>query len=308
MISIIIPIYNEEEVIPELITQLEIVLPKIEDACEVVFINDGSTDRSLFLLKNIIPSFKYRVINFSRNFGHQAAISAGLDTANGEAVIMLDADLQDPPELIIEFIRKWKEGYEVVYGIREIRDGETIFKKLSASIFYLLIGKLSGIKIPAQAGDFRLLDKKVINNLRALKERNKFLRGMISWVGYKQIGLKYNRNPRFAGKTKYSLAKMFRLAFDAICSFSITPLRISTYSGFIVAFFSFVFLIITLIEKYVFKATIQGWTSLIIAILFLGSIQLVTVGILGEYIGRIYEEVKNRPPYIIDEITDRDHT
>lgn len=302
MISIIIPVYNEELLIVSLIERLNKTLKNIEEICEVIFIDDGSTDNSLHLIQqSSLINKQFKVISFSRNFGHQSAISAGLEHADGDAVIMMDADLQDPPELIIEFINKWKEGYEVVYGIRETRKNENIFKKFSAASFYYLIAKLSGTKIPTQAGDFRLLDKKVVINLNKLREKNKFLRGMISWVGYKQIGIPFSRDGRFAGETKYTISKMFRLAFDAICSFSITPLRISTYSGFIVAFFAFIYLIISLVDKFIFKTTIQGWTSLMTAVLFLGGIQLITVGILGEYIGRIYEEVKNRPNYIIKE-------
>ena len=302
MISIIIPIYNEKDVIPKLYKRLGQTLDQLTMPYEVIYINDGSKDNSLELLNEIhTKDPKHKVITFSKNFGHQAAISAGLDFANGDAIIMMDADLQDPPELILDFIQKWKKGYHVVYGVRKKRDGETFFKRITASLFYKLINKISHIHIPYQAGDFRLLDRKVVKSILSLKERNRFLRGMVSWVGFNQIGVPFDRETRAAGTTKYPFYKMLRLALDAICSFSIRPLRIATYVGFITAGISFLVLMWTLVEKIFFESTIQGWTSIMIAVLFLGGIQLITIGILGEYVGRTYEEVKNRPIYIVRE-------
>ena len=249
---------------------------------------------------------RIKIIDFSRNFGHQIAITAGIDFTSGDAVITIDADLQDPPEVIPDLIKKWKEGYEVIYGIREKRKGENFFKKISTLIFYRLINKMTMINMPPDSGDFRLIDKKVVNNLKNIRENNRYVRGLTYWIGFKQIGVPYERDKRFAGKSKYPIKKLFKLAYDAIFSFSNFPLKIATYFGFIVSFLSFLYLIYALIIKLFTNSVIHGWTSLMISILFLGGVQLICLGIIGEYIARINDEVKKRPLYIIKEIIDED--
>jgi dolichol-phosphate mannosyltransferase len=274
---------------------------------KLFFINDGSTDNSLKIMKQLQTHDKrIKIIDFSRNFGHQIAITAGIDFTSGDAVITIDADLQDPPEVIPDLIKKWKEGYEVIYGIREKRKGENFFKKISTLIFYRLINKMTMINMPPDSGDFRLIDKKVVNNLKNIRENNRYVRGLTYWIGFKQIGVPYERDKRFAGKSKYPIKKLFKLAYDAIFSFSNFPLKIATYFGFIVSFLSFLYLIYALIIKLFTNSVIHGWTSLMISILFLGGVQLICLGIIGEYIARINDEVKKRPLYIIKEIIDED--
>lgn len=274
---------------------------------KLFFINDGSTDNSLKIMKQLQTHDKrIKIIDFSRNFGHQIAITAGIDFTSGDAVITIDADLQDPPEVIPDLIKKWKEGYEVIYGIREKRKGENFFKKITALIFYRLINKMTMINMPPDSGDFRLIDKKVVNNLKNIRENNRYVRGLTYWIGFKQIGVPYERDKRFAGKSKYPIKKLFKLAYDAIFSFSNFPLKIATYFGFIVSFLSFLYLIYALIIKLFTNSVIHGWTSLMISILFLGGVQLICLGIIGEYIARINDEVKKRPLYIIKEIIDED--
>jgi dolichol-phosphate mannosyltransferase len=279
----------------------------IGESYEIIFINDGSTDNSLKIMKQLQTHDKrIKIIDFSRNFGHQIAITAGIDFTSGDAVITIDADLQDPPEVIPDLIKKWKEGYEVIYGIREKRKGENFFKKISTLIFYRLINKMTMINMPPDSGDFRLIDKKVVNNLKNIRENNRYVRGLTYWIGFKQIGVPYERDKRFAGKSKYPIKKLFKLAYDAIFSFSNFPLKIATYFGFIVSFLSFLYLIYALIIKLFTNSVIHGWTSLMISILFLGGVQLICLGIIGEYIARINDEVKKRPLYIIKEIIDED--
>lgn len=274
---------------------------------KLFFINDGSTDNSLKIMKQLQTHDKrIKIIDFSRNFGHQIAITAGIDFTSGDAVITIDADLQDPPEVIPDLIKKWKEGYEVIYGIREKRKGENFFKKITALIFYRLINKMTMINMPPDSGDFRLIDKKVVNNLKNIRENNRYVRGLTYWIGFKQIGVPYERDKRFAGKSKYPIKKLFKLAYDAIFSFSNFPLKIATYFGFIVSFLSFLYLIYALIIKLFTNSVIHGWTSLMISILFLSGVQLICLGIIGEYIARINDEVKKRPLYIIKEIIDED--
>jgi len=305
--SIVVPVFNEEEVLNEFYKRLTIAMDKLKEKYEIIFVNDGSTDNSLEIMKKLHSNDKrIKIISFSRNFGHQMAITAGIDYASGEAVVTIDADLQDPPEMIPELIKKWKEGYDVVYGVRKKREGESFFKKATASIFYRLLNRVTDINIPLDAGDFRLMDRKVVNNLKQIREKNRYIRGLTSWIGFKQIGVLYKREKRFAGYTKYPLRKMLKFAFNAIFSFTNFPLKIATYFGFLVAGLSFLYLIYVLILKIFMNATIQGWASLIVAVLFLGGVQLICIGIIGEYIGRIGEEVKKRPLYIIEEIIDED--
>jgi len=301
--SIVAPVYNEEETIREFYKRLISVMDSIKESYEIIFVNDGSKDRSLEIMKEFHSQDKrVKIIDFSRNFGHQIAITAGMDYALGNTVVIIDADLQDPPEVIPRFIEKWKEGFEVVYGIRESREGEGVFKKLTAKIFYRILQRIIDIKIPLDAGDFRLIDRKVVDSLKEIRERSRFVRGLTSWVGFKQGGILYKREKRFAGHTKYSLKKMLKLAVDAAFSFSNFPLRIAGYFGFLIAGLSFLYLIYVIILKLFTNILISGWTSLIVAVLFLGGVQLICLGIIGEYIGRIGEEVKHRPLYIIKEV------
>ncbi len=300
LLSVIIPLYNEEEIVAKTFSVLEQELAGIEH--ELIFVNDGSTDRTREILESILPKTPQNtLINFSRNFGHQAAFSAGLRHARGRAVVIIDGDLQDPPALIRDMLEKWKEGYQVVYAQRKKRKGETFFKKASAHAFYKILHSLTSIDIPMDTGDFRLMDRVVVDQLNALPERNRFLRGLVCWVGFKRIGILYDRKERTAGKSKYPLRKMLRLAMDGITSFSTTPLKISFLTGMLATIIAFGLFVWSVLEKFLNPVTtVPGWASLMTAIVFFGGIQLMSIGILGEYIGRIYEEVKQRPLYIED--------
>ena len=300
LISVVIPLYNEEEVVGETYKRTSSVLDSIKTPCEIIFVDDASADRTLEVLSGIAAMDKrVRVISFSRNFGHQAALTAGLDHARGDAVITMDGDLQHPPELIPELLGKWREGFEVVYTIREYDEGEGFFKKATSSFFYSIINSLAQIRIPANAADFRLYDRKVVEGLKSLRERNRFLRGLSAWVGFRQTGVNYRAARRLAGTSKYSVRKMIRFAIDGITSFSIFPLKLSIYLGFVVSLLSFLYLIYVLYVRLIAGRGVPGWASTTIAMLFLGGVQLIAIGILGEYIGRIYEEIKARPPYIV---------
>ena len=281
LLSVIIPVFNEEEIVAETYRVLEEELKDIEH--ELIFVNDGSKDRTREIVEGLLPGNpNNKIINFSRNFGHQAAFSAGLDHAHGAAVVIIDGDLQDPPSLIHEMLEKWREGYQVVYAQRNKRKGETLFKRFTAFCFYRLIGKLTSIDIPPDTGDFRLMDRCVVDQLKNLPERSRFLRGLVCWVGFKKIGVKYDRAERTAGTSKY-------------------PLKISFYMGFIATIVGFALLVWSILEKFLSPATtVPGWASLMTAIVFFAGVQLLTIGILGEYIGRIYDEVKQRPLYIED--------
>ncbi len=299
--SIVIPVYNEEAGLEALFTRMTRIINDLGEPCEVILVNDGSKDKTASLLDEIHrrdPRFK--VIHFSRNFGHQVAISAGTEWAKGDTVTVMDADLQDPPEVIHDFIAKWKEGYEVVYGVRAKRPGESAFKLWTAKVFYRLIRNLTRMDIPVDTGDFRLMDRKVVNAFVSLPERHRYVRGLISWVGFRQTGVLYNRAPREHGQTNYTLAKMVKLAFDGISSFSIVPLRIATSMGFFTAGLAFLGLLYALYLRLFTEETITGWTSLIIVILFIGGVQLMALGMIGEYLGRTYDEVRARPLYLVD--------
>jgi len=305
-LTLVIPIFNEEEVIAELARRLRGVIQTWEsfiDSWEVVFINDGSRDQSLAQLKALAASEpRFRVISLARNFGHQMAITAGLDRAAGEAVVIMDADLQDPPEVVAEMLRRWREGYDVVYGVRRTRHGETFFKKFTAALFYrLLRSMLGGISIPVDAGDFRLLSRPVVLAIRALRERHRFVRGIVSWVGFRQIAVYYDRPARFAGETKYPLRKMLRFAADGIASFSIVPLRFATWLGVVSGLAAMLTAAWAVYQKFYGSGTVTGWTTIMIAVALGASAQLLMTGVLGEYVGRIYEEVKRRPLYITAE-------
>lgn len=299
--SVVVPLFNEELVVNETYKRLKEVMDACRESYEIIFVNDGSRDKTVEFVRVICNSDpNVKLLNFSRNFGHQIAITAGMDYANGKAVIVIDADLQDPPEVIPRMIAKWKEGYEVVYGHRVERRGETAFKRLSASLFYRVLRSLTDVDIPADTGDFRLLDRKVIEALKMLPEKNRYVRGMVSWVGFRQIGVEYVRDERFAGETKYPLKKMLKFAMNGITSFSYKPLKFAIYVGCFVSLLSFVYLFYVLYQRiFVPQSTIPGWASLIVISLFFNGIVLILLGVMGEYIGRIYDEAKARPLYII---------
>ena len=298
--SLVIPIWNEQAVIPVLYERVVQVLESTAEQWEVLFVNDGSTDRSLALLVALQANDpRVKVLNFSRNFGHQIAITAGCDYAEGDAVIVMDADLQDPPEVLLRMIDRWREGYDVAYAVRTKRAGETRFKLWSASLFYRLIRSIAEIDIPMDAGDFRLMDRKVVLAMRGLREKNRFMRGLSSWVGFKQVAVEYERAARYAGETKYPLRKMVRLAFNAITSYSHLPLQMATYTGFFFAGFSGLGIVLAVIMRLFGHQQLLGQATTLVSVLFLGGVQLIFLGILGEYLGRIYDEVKNRPLYIV---------
>ena len=305
-ISVVIPMYCEEEVADICYKRVVINLKKLSDrySYEIIFINDGSKDDTLDILKRIADNDKnVKIISFSRNFGHQAAVIAGIRNVTGDAVIIMDADLQDPPELFEGMIEKWEDGYDVVYGKRKSRSGESLFKLLTAKAFYNTLNKLSEIEIPKDTGDFRLVDRKVIDVISALPEHNKFLRGLFSWVGFNQYAYEYNRVNRVAGKTKYPFKKMFKLATDGILSFSAKPLKVVGAIGFFSVIVSIAILAYSIVS-FVFKlnSLTPGWTSIMCTITFIGGIILISLGMIGEYIARIYEESLGRPEYIIDEL------
>ena len=300
--SIVVPLYNEEEVIAESHKRLSEAMERCGGEYELIFVNDGSRDGTMELAREIArKDNNVKIISFSRNFGHQVAITAGMNEASGKAVVVIDADLQDPPLVILDMIAKWKEGYEVVYGKRIGRKGETAFKKATASVFYRVLNKLTDVDIPVDAGDFRLLDRKVIEALKSLPERNRYVRGLVSWVGFRQTAVEYVREERFAGQTKYPLRKMLRFATDALTSFSYKPLKLSAIIGGILALCSFAYLIVVLYLRLFTDVTITGWASLAVISLFFNGVVLIMLGIIGEYIGRIYDESKGRPLYIIGE-------
>jgi glycosyltransferase involved in cell wall biosynthesis len=302
-ISIVAPVYNEEEVLHELYRRVSAVMDNTEDSWELVLVNDGSRDRSAEVIAELHEQDeRVRGVSFSRNFGFQIAATAGIDHAQGDAVILTDADLQDPPEVYPAMIAKWREGYDVVYGVRLTREGETWFKLMTAKAFYRLIYRITNINIPLDTGDFRLMDRRVVNAIRRMRERNRFLRGMVPWVGYRQTGIEYERDARFAGESKFSsVSQMLPFAIDAITSFSYFPLRLATYFGFIVAGLSaLLILVVVLLRLFGPEAPLLGQATTLIAVLFLGGVQLISLGILGEYLGRIYDEVKERPLYLVD--------
>jgi polyisoprenyl-phosphate glycosyltransferase len=303
VLSVVVPLYNEELVLPKLYSRLTSVLSAIELNYEIVMVNDGSSDATLPMAKDLCSQDqRVKLISFSRNFGHQMAITAGMDKAQGQAVVIIDADLQDPPEVIPLMIDKWREGYHVVYGVRKKRKGESAFKLITASLFYRVLQKLTPVDIPVDTGDFRLMDRKALDQLKTMRERSRFVRGMVSWIGFNQCKVEYVRDERFAGETKYPIEKMIRFALDGILSFSQIPLKLSSSFGFLCSLLSFAFILYGFIVKYLFPETaIPGWASVFVAVLFLGGVQLVCVGILGEYLGRVYEEIKGRPLYIIEE-------
>lgn len=304
LVSVVVPAYYEEEVIEHCYRSLTQVMRETEYAYELIFVNDGSKDRTLDILvgiSEIDPAVK--IINLARNFGHQAAVSAGVHRAQGDAIVIIDADLQDPPEVILQMLEKWEEGYEVVYGKRRKREGETVFKLITAKYFYKFLNYMSDVDIPKDTGDFRLIDRKIAYIFNKMSEKNRFIRGLISWIGFNQTFVEYDRNERFAGVTKYPLKKMIKFASDGIISFSSKPLKMIIRMGFLTVILAFAVLIYSLCAKLFGFPTESGWTSMMVAITLFSGVQLLSLGIIGEYIARIYEESRNRPLYIVqDEI------
>lgn len=302
LLSVVVPMYNEEEVIQTTYERLTAVLEQLGETYEIVMVNDGSRDRTAEIVREICrKDDRIRLVDFSRNFGHQIAVTAGMDYASGRTVVLIDADLQDPPELIPEMLRLWREGYDVVYGKRIARKGETWFKKLTAKLFYRMLRAMTSVNIPVDTGDFRLMDRKVCDTLCGMREQRRFIRGMVSWAGFRQTSVEYVREERFAGETKYPLRKMIRLSIDAITSFSTKPLKIASILGFLLSAAGFVYLLVVLYLRFFTDATQPGWTSLVVISLLFHGITLSLLGVLGEYIGRIYEETKDRPLYLVAE-------
>jgi len=299
-ISVIIPVYNEEENIGLLYNRMKSVMQQIGASYELIFVNDGSRDNSILLVRELASQHQeVKFIDFSRNFGHQIAVTAGLDRAAGDAIVIIDADLQDPPELIIEMYKKLRDGYEVVYAKRKKRDGESFLKRFTAKTFYRILAKITSIHIPIDTGDFRIIDRKIVDILKQMPEKNKYLRGQISWIGFNQTYVEYDRNERHSGETGYTYQKMMRFALDGITGFSDLPLKIVTYFGFIVSGFAFIVMIYALYSRFILKVYEPGWTSTILSILFIGGIQMIAIGIIGEYLSRMNSNIRNRPLYIV---------
>lgn len=300
-ISVVIPVYNEQETLAALVERLKGVLESMGDSWEVVFVNDGSVDGSGALLESFHREDpRLKALTLSRNFGHQVAVTCGLDHAIGDAVVVMDGDLQDPPEVVPDLVRTWREGYDVVYAVRKQRK-ENVVKVTAYKAFYWLLKKVSYLDIPLDSGDFSLMDRRVVSLLSRMPERNRFVRGLRTWVGLNQIGYEYEREARFAGESKYSLGKLFRLAFDGLISYSFVPLRVVSNLGMLVSLTALAYMIYLVVAQWVGETTIQGWTSTVVIVLFLGGIQLLALGIIGEYIGRIFDEVKQRPQYVVSD-------
>lgn len=300
--SVVVPVFNEEAVISECYKRLKAVMEETHDEYEIIFVNDGSRDSTKKLIDELCEKDKcVKLIDFSRNFGHQTAITAGMDNSLGQAVVIIDADLQDPPEVIPQMIEKWKEGFDVVYGKRAKRKGESFFKLITAKAFYRVLKSLTSFDIPVDTGDFRLIDRKVCDVMSSLTEKNRYVRGLVSWAGFRQTAVEYVRQERFAGETKYPLKKMLKFALDGITTFSYKPLKLASILGFLLSGFSFLYLLVVIFLKLFTDATVLGWASAMSVILFFNGIILIMLGIMGEYIGRIYEETKNRPLYVIRE-------
>ncbi len=300
LISIVVPCFNEEEVLPLTHAHLRSVLENIPYDTEIVYVDDGSRDKTGEMLEAMhAEDERVKVLRLSRNYGHQIAVTAGLDAAQGDAVVLIDADLQDPPEVILEMIERWRDGYDVAYGQRIDREGETAFKLWTAKLFYRLINRLSNIQIPLDTGDFRLMDRKVVDGLCLMREQDRFIRGMVTWTGFRQTAVPYHRASRAAGETKYPFSKMLRFAIDAIISFSTVPLRLATAVGFIASAFALVVMGYSLLAVVLQLPLEPGWASLLISVSFIGGCQLICLGIIGEYVGRIYREAKRRPLYLL---------
>ncbi|MGJ3249943.1 MAG: glycosyltransferase family 2 protein [Elainellaceae cyanobacterium] len=302
--SLVIPVYNEEDSLHELYRRLCDVINRLEGIAEFIFVNDGSGDRSLLIIRELRHhDSRVCYLNFARNFGHQTAVTAGLNFARGQIVVVLDADLQDPPELIPDMLHQWQNGYQVVYAQRTTRQRENWFKRLTAHLFYRLLQRLADVDIPTDTGDFCLMDRRVVDALNAMPERNRYIRGLRAWIGFRQTAVRYNRSPRYAGPVKYTFGKSLALAIDSLVSFSKIPLRIATYIGLFSAAVALLMMVLVVYWRFLQpNSPLTGYATIIMAILFFGAVQLICIGILGEYIGRIYEEVKARPLYTVTEI------
>jgi glycosyltransferase involved in cell wall biosynthesis len=300
--SVVIPVFNEAGVLPALYDRLTPVMQDLGEPYEIIFVNDGSADESPHLLRDLqVKDAHVKFLSLSRNFGHQLAITAGLDYSLGQAVVVMDADLQDPPEVIPSLVDAWRTGYDVVFAVRQQRRGEGLFKRLTAALFYRLLRRMTATEIPLDTGDFRLMSRKAVDTLKGIRERNRFLRGLSGWMGFRQTSVPFVRDVRHAGETKFPLRKMLQFALTGIVSFSFVPLKLAGYLGFLVSSVSFFYIAYAIGLKLFTDQVVQGWTSVMVAVLFLGGVQLLSLGIIGDYIGRIYEEVKQRPLYIVDE-------
>ena len=301
LISVVAPVYNEEDVIHEFHHRLTAVLSDLQHEVEVIYVNDGSKDSSLALLSSLAAADdRIGVVDLSRNFGKEIAMTAGLDHCRGDAVVVIDTDLQDPPELIVDFIREWEDGFDVVYGRRRSRQGETWLKKKTAQWFYSLIKSVSEVEIPENVGDFRLLSRRALDSLLLLREKHRFMKGLFSWVGYSQKAIDYDRCPRYAGDTKWNYWKLWNFALEGITSFTVSPLIISTYVGFVTSLVAFFYGGFVIVKTLLFGNSVPGYPSLLVVILFLGGIQLMALGVIGEYVGRMFNETKNRPLYLVN--------
>jgi len=301
-LSIVVPVYNEEEVLPEFHRRTVEVLRRLAMQWEIVYVNDGSHDATIQVLHRIKRmESQVAIVDLSRNFGKEIALTAGLDYASGAGVVVIDADLQDPPELIPELVRLWREGYDVVYAKRSKRDGETLLKKTTAHIFYRLMRRMSRVEIPADTGDFRLISRRAVDALKQLREQHRFMKGLFAWVGYRQIGVPYRRDARFAGETKWNFWKLWNFAIEGITSFTIAPLKVASYLGVTVSAGAFAYGMWTIVKTLLFGNPVPGYPSLLVVILFLGGVQLLALGILGEYVGRMFDESKGRPLYLVNQ-------
>jgi glycosyltransferase involved in cell wall biosynthesis len=300
--SIVIPVYNEAEVLPSLYNRLTRVMEGLVEPYEIIFVNDGSRDDSTALLRDFQDrDARVKFLSFSRNFGHQIAITAGLDYSSGQAAVVMDVDLQDPPEVIPRLIEQWRKGYDIVFAVRAKRQGEGFFKRSTAALFYRLFRRMAATEIPLDAGDFRLMSRRAVEALQSIRERNRFIRGLAGWIGFRQTAVTYVRDVRQAGETKYPLKKMLRFALNGLLSFSVVPLQLASYLGFLISSIGFFYIVYAIGLKLFTDRVVLGWTSVMVAVLFLGGVQLISLGIIGEYIGRIYDEVKQRPLYVVDE-------
>ncbi|MBP2675173.1 MAG: glycosyl transferase family protein [Deltaproteobacteria bacterium] len=306
LLSVVVPVFDEAETVDAFYERAKSALDPLSPmSYELVFVDDGSRDGSFEKLAGIADRDpRVRIVKLSRNFGHQNAVTAGIDAARGDAVVIIDADLQDPPEVIPGMIRKWREGFDVVYGVRETREGEKWMKRYTASLFYRVMKRVTRVEIPVDVGDFRLMSRRVVDNFNRIRERDRFIRGLVSWVGFRQAGVLYRRERRFAGETKYPLSKMIRFSMDGITSFSHAPLKIATWLGYGVSFIALLYTVVIIFEKFM-GMTVPGFASIMAGMLFLGGVQLICLGIMGEYVGRIFNETKGRPIYILEEIYEK---
>ncbi len=303
LLSIVVPAYNEEAVLPEFHRRTSAVLDGLDMDAEVIYVNDGSKDGTLQVLRQLrAQDPRVGIVDLSRNFGKEIALTAGLDVARGDAAIVIDADLQDPPELIPELLRKWQDGYDVVYAQRESRAGESVTKKATAYAFYRLIQRMSRVKIPADTGDFRLLSRRALDALKQLREQHRFMKGLFAWIGFPQVGVPYRRDPRFAGDTKWNYWRLWNFALDGITSFSIAPLKVASYLGLSIAAFAFFYAMWIIAKTLIWGDPVPGFPTLIVVVLFLGGMQLMFLGVIGEYLGRMFDEAKRRPLYLLNRL------